>query len=233
LRKDSSEFNRSSIQSDGFRPNCRQCQSKWHKQYYLRTRILKGTKSGPPIKDLTGKRFGRLTVISRVTNDKQGKAQWSCLCDCGQQVIVRRASLRAGVTRSCGCLAKEAACIAVKAMRRKCGQDLPPGIGARNDVLSEYKRAAKTRNYEWQLSNEQALLLMKSNCHYCGVEPSSKRSISVNGSFVYNGLDRKDNSQGYVPENVVPCCPICNRAKMDMPYCEFIAWARRIAACHG
>lgn len=56
--------------------------------------------------DLTGQRFGRLTVISRVEN-KNNKATWRCLCDCGNEATVRSDSLRNGDTRSCGCLHNE------------------------------------------------------------------------------------------------------------------------------
>ena len=54
--------------------------------------------------DMTGKSFGRLTVLSRAKNDKYGKAQWLCQCDCGNQKIILGKSLRNGSTQSCGCL---------------------------------------------------------------------------------------------------------------------------------
>lgn len=53
--------------------------------------------------DLTGLRFGRLTVIKK-SEPKNGKTTWSCKCDCGKEVIVRTELLRKGKTRSCGCL---------------------------------------------------------------------------------------------------------------------------------
>lgn len=49
--------------------------------------------------DLTGQRFGRLTVIKYV-----GESQWLCKCDCGNETIVDRGHLRTGHTKSCGCL---------------------------------------------------------------------------------------------------------------------------------
>ncbi len=57
--------------------------------------------------NLTGQRFGRLTVIERVTTNKP-QAHWKCLCDCGNFVIVRGQSLREGATKSCGCFRQEA-----------------------------------------------------------------------------------------------------------------------------
>jgi hypothetical protein len=43
------------------------------------------------------------------------------------------------------------------------------------------------------------------------------------------GIDRKDNTKGYVLENSLPCCYLCNRAKGDKPYEEFILWVVRLA----
>jgi hypothetical protein len=57
--------------------------------------------------DLTGKRFGRLVVIERVANNKVGSAQWLCKCDCGNQTIVKTASINSGGTLSCGCVKSE------------------------------------------------------------------------------------------------------------------------------
>ena len=54
--------------------------------------------------DLTGKRFGKLTVLSRAENSKANTAKWLCRCDCGNTCIVYGSSLRRGQTQSCGCL---------------------------------------------------------------------------------------------------------------------------------
>lgn len=55
-------------------------------------------------KDITGCRFGRLTVIERAGCDAGRNALWRCICDCGNEIVTRGSSLRAGVTKSCGCL---------------------------------------------------------------------------------------------------------------------------------
>jgi hypothetical protein len=49
-------------------------------------------------------------------------------------------------------------------------------------------------------------------------------------TVTYGGIDRKDNTIGYVVGNVVPCCIVCNRAKMDLPYEAFLAWLGRVTA---
>jgi hypothetical protein len=58
--------------------------------------------------DLTNQRFGRLTVLRRILpNTKDQKARWLCQCDCGNQTISTGRDLRAGHTKSCGCLQKD------------------------------------------------------------------------------------------------------------------------------
>lgn len=53
--------------------------------------------------DLTGQKFGRLTVVERDTSaPRSGGKQWRCVCECGESRVVRSFSLRAGHTRSCG-----------------------------------------------------------------------------------------------------------------------------------
>ena len=57
--------------------------------------------------DLTGQRFGRLTVIERSGKVTKGcSVYWKCICDCGNETIVARNNLRRN-TNSCGCLSKE------------------------------------------------------------------------------------------------------------------------------
>lgn len=54
-------------------------------------------------KDLTGRRFGRLVVVSLLKIVKGQGAIWNCLCDCGNTKQVARGHLLNGDTRSCGC----------------------------------------------------------------------------------------------------------------------------------
>lgn len=58
-------------------------------------------------KDLSGLQFGRLTVLKRVENNKNGTAQWLCECSCGNTTVVTSSRLNRGITRSCGCYSKE------------------------------------------------------------------------------------------------------------------------------
>lgn len=68
----------------------------------------------PKLKDITGQKFGKLTALKRVNNDKQNCVCYLCKCDCGKEVIVRSNSLKNGNTQSCGCLQKQTAIITSK-----------------------------------------------------------------------------------------------------------------------
>lgn len=60
--------------------------------------------------DLTGMRFGMLTVLSREGTYKSENdpfasiPTWRCRCDCGKETVVMGNNLKHGGTRSCGCL---------------------------------------------------------------------------------------------------------------------------------
>lgn len=58
--------------------------------------------------DMTGKRCGRLTVLSRVDNRREW-SYWMCRCDCGNEIVTEGKALRVGHTKSCGCLSHETA----------------------------------------------------------------------------------------------------------------------------
>lgn len=59
--------------------------------------------------DLTGQKFGRLTVVSRAENAKNNRARWNCICDCGnpEMVTVEATHLKQGKIKSCGCYMRE------------------------------------------------------------------------------------------------------------------------------
>ena len=54
-------------------------------------------------KDLTGMKFGKLTVVKRVENDSNNKVNWLCKCSCGGEKIASSHNLLSGVTTHCGC----------------------------------------------------------------------------------------------------------------------------------
>lgn len=68
------------------------------------------SKNNKPREDLTGNKFGKLTVIGlKDKNSKSDKLKWICKCDCGntREICVTTYSLTSGKTKSCGCYQKE------------------------------------------------------------------------------------------------------------------------------
>lgn len=59
--------------------------------------------------EMTGKRFGRLTVVKESHRGQRYERFWECVCDCGNTKVINGSSLRHGITKSCGCLSKELA----------------------------------------------------------------------------------------------------------------------------
>lgn len=75
--------------------------------------LAKEVNSKRRLDNLSGKRFGRLTVKYRVDDYKQPNGNkhpvWHCVCDCGNELDVSGPNLRCGDTNSCGCLKRELA----------------------------------------------------------------------------------------------------------------------------
>jgi len=59
------------------------------------------------LKELTGKVFGRLTVIEFSHKAPRGHSVWKCRCECGKEKLVFSTNLTSGCTQSCGCLSRE------------------------------------------------------------------------------------------------------------------------------
>ncbi len=96
----------------------------------------------------------------------------------------------------------------------------PPALKEFRHRLKNYRNNAKHKGLTWGLTDTEAVSLFVAPCHYCGFAAASPKA---------NGIDRKNNCDGYVPENVVPCCKVCNWAKGKMTYGEFIVWLNHVA----
>ena len=170
-----------------------------------------GCRRARPI-DETGNKYGLLTVLRRAGTGGGRSATWLCRCECGNEFVAIGSKLRGGLAKSCGCLWR-----------------LPKGLANARCILGVYRRKAGYRGLAWELTQEQFLDLTGKSCHYCGVEPRQTYDrIGSNGAYTYNGIDRVDNSKGYVIENCVPCCGRCNRAKDVMGLDEFTGWIARV-----
>lgn len=57
--------------------------------------------------DITGKKFGKLTVIEYIGKQENGKYYWKCKCDCGNETRAINSDLVNGHIKSCGCLKRD------------------------------------------------------------------------------------------------------------------------------
>jgi hypothetical protein len=71
----------------------------------------------PALIDITGQRFGRLSIIRRAGRTSYRQATWECLCTCGVTIVATGSNLKSGTTKSCGCL-KSATTVARNMSRR-------------------------------------------------------------------------------------------------------------------
>ena len=97
-----------------------------------------------------------------------------------------------------------------------------------NIIYGHYKRSAKERNLDFSLTKEQVRELIEQDCYYCGQKPVARfTAVGCAGDYESNGIDRVDNSKGYVLDNCVPCCKMCNFAKRDSTVEEFTEWIKK------
>ena len=169
--------------------------------------------------NLVNRKFGKLTVKngSHVCN---GRYYWMCECDCGNSVPVCTAQLKNGHTTSCGCFK-------IEKLQEK---HLPNGVALMNRVIENYYSNARVKNLKCELSREDFIELFKGNCFYCGIAPSTTTTHKkLYGQFTYNGIDRTNNSVGYIIGNVVSCCAKCNYKKGSDNSDDFISWIKKIS----
>lgn len=174
--------------------------------------------------DLSDQIFGRLVVINKIKSS--GSSKFLCKCECGNEKIIPGKHLLNGKTASCGCLFNE---IRSNGSSRK----YEPKIAS---ALSVWKSHYK----DGDITFEQFLELSQKNCYYCNSPPSNKRNIFKNnknsslksienGYFIYNGLDRVDNSfDTHLLSNTVTACSTCNYAKSNMPLEDFMNWIKEL-----
>lgn len=142
----------------------------------------------PAAIDISGKKFGRLTVVKLTEERFDGNRVWECLCDCGSKTLAAGNKLRGGHKKSCGCLKAEAAAAlntthhmtetrtykSWEAMMTRCNNAKNPGYkyyGGRGIAVCE-----RWRSFENFLAD-------------MGERPEGK------------SLDRINNNLGYSPDN--------------------------------
>jgi hypothetical protein len=171
------------------------------------------------VSNIIGNRYGFLTVIDVAKERKNGSICYVCKCDCGNFTIVRRDALIRGRNKSCGCWNKIA--------KRKPRGDIKDLASRR--LYNKYFHCAGTRKIPFSLSLEDVESIIYKPCFYCGRLPENIFTREkIGDKILYSGIDRINNSLGYIPENCVPCCWKCNNSKLIYTKEEFLAWIKRV-----
>lgn len=139
--------------------------------------------------DLSGRRFGRLSVLHRVpTTVKKKVITWLCRCDCGERVPVQSNNLLEANTRSCGCLQRDATKKRLTTHGEKHSIEYRIFHAAKN-------RCRNPRNPKWRIYGARGIRFkFRSITHFLqciGRRPAKNLS-----------LDRIDNDGHYEPGNV-------------------------------
>lgn len=145
----------------------------------------------PRLIDLTGQRFGRLTVIKRAGNSKCGKVTWLCQCDCGKHTVVQAIDLKSGKSRSCGCIRVDG----LVASKTTHG-----GYGTRlNRIWSGMKnRCYNSRNKNYGDYGGRGITVCEEWLH----DFATFRDWAVSHGYAEGlSIDRIDNNKGYSPDN--------------------------------
>lgn len=142
----------------------------------------------PKIIDLTGQKFGKLSVIRMVGKNKNHKAMWECKCECGNVICVDSHSLRCGNSKSCGCSRQH--------INRKHGDS---GDRARLYTIwaNMNMRTSNPNNSCWKDYGGRGITICEEWKDY----EAFKRWATENGYEPNLTIDRIDNDKGYSPDN--------------------------------
>jgi len=148
-----------------------------------------------------GDKVGKLTIVEKIKRKENSRRlYWKCVCDCekGKEIVLSSHVIKEGNTRSCGCL------------RSPHGERHPNYVGYKDisgSFFNSIQRGAKIRNILFQVSIKQLWDLFEEQNKKCALS-------GINIQFGVNSrikekkregtasLDRIDNMQGYVKENI-------------------------------
>ncbi len=143
------------------------------------------------VKDLIGKKFGRLHVISQVEKRNKNRAvYWECKCDCGNTKIVTGNHLKTGHTKSCGCLYDPE-------MNTKHGYNRRSGTKPEYNIWCNMKNRCQNPEYkEYHLYGGRGIKV----CDRWSKFENFIEDMGDRPSKIYS-LDRENNDLGYSPDN--------------------------------
>lgn len=179
---------------------------------------------GSPVNEV-GNTYGKLKVIEKGKSTYYG-IFWICRCDCGKITEVLGTSLRNGKAVACGC---------------NRGFNTGPHAKVQNKVLKahfiSYKTSKRANQLGFDLSYLEFENICRKNCYYCNSTPQPKKYLTyrpksrLGDRYSYdnlNGIDRLDNSKGYIEGNCIPACGKCNMMKRDHTEEQFLEHISRI-----
>lgn len=139
--------------------------------------------------DMTGNKFGRLTIESRSEN-KGTRAAWNCVCECGNHLVVDGKKLRSGHTKSCGCYRAEVTCPLQGKANIKHGQSRTKGYRRYHSRLREIAESRQTPKWANRNAIREFYVNKPEGCHVDHIIPLRGKLVS--------GLHVESNLQ-YLP----------------------------------
>jgi hypothetical protein len=170
--------------------------------------------------DLTGKKFGKLTV-KELVGTKNGIRYWLCECDCGTSKEIRRDHLTKNMTKTCGCGAHPS----------KSDHKSWRGYGdIPLDFYSNIRRGAESRNIEFNISIEylwETFLNQNGMCALSG-KPLNFGRIVKDKKTQTVSVDRIDSKIGYIEGNIQWVDKVINIMKNKLNETEFFKICKEI-----
>lgn len=143
----------------------------------------------------------------------EGRAQWEVECLlCHRILNMDIGRVKSGHSKSCGCQIHH---------KKELSESVE--IWCKKQIYTKYKHRAKDSDMLFDLTFENFCNILDLPCFYCGDIKTQKFAHHnfPNRILRYNGIDRFDNDKGYIIDNCMPCCIVCNRMKLNMPYYKF------------
>jgi hypothetical protein len=177
--------------------------------------LVKNPNAGLHKYELTGKRFGLLTVEKYIGLNNSKNKVWRCKCDCGNYCNVTTTYLNNGKTSSCKC------------NRYKKGSGVYNYTGYKDITGTKWysiKTNARIRQLEFTITKEDVwVLLNKQNgkCYFSNLDISFKDKTA--------SIDRLNSSLGYTNDNIALVHKDINRMKTDFSVEYFTKLCKLVA----
>jgi hypothetical protein len=161
-----------------------------------------------PDKDLTNKKFNRLTAI-KIIGKCRGHYLWECKCNCGNTVTVNVSSLLNSHVKSCGCLDSELASKRIRSLMKKRGgfkgKNNPRW---RNDLTDEERKKRKEIRFITDIKKNKWIKKVYNRdlykCQKCG----NNKSGSLTAHHIYSWTSHP--KLRYVTPNGITFCLDCH-----------------------